>query len=49
MTSFRLEETEVSQLDRQARDRGGMSRSTYLRWLLEQDRKHIERERGGQK
>jgi hypothetical protein len=47
MTSFRLEETEVDQMDRQARARGGMSRSTYLRWLLDQDNKRIAREQGG--
>ena len=47
MTSFRLEETEVDQMDRQARARGGMTRSTYLRWLLDQDNKRIAREQGG--
>jgi len=44
MTSFRLEATEVDQMDRQAVARGGMSRSTYLRWLIDQDKKRIERE-----
>jgi hypothetical protein len=47
MTSFRLEEIEVEQLDSQARARGGMARSTYLRWLLDEDGKRIEKERRG--
>ena len=45
VTSFRLEPAEVDQLEAQAKQRGGMSRSTYLRWLITQDQSKIERER----
>lgn len=33
-------------LDAQRRDRGGMSRSAYIRWLISEDTKRIRRERG---
>lgn len=33
-------------LDRQRSIRGGMSRSTYVRWLIAQDTKRIDHERG---
>lgn len=45
VTSFRLEPSEVKQLDDQAKARGGMTRSNYLRWLVTQDQAKIERER----
>lgn len=45
VTSFRLQDHEVDQLDRQAAQRGGMERSTYLRWLIDQDKRKIDRER----
>jgi hypothetical protein len=45
VTSFRLEPAEVDQLDEQAMARGAMSRSTYLRWLVNEDKKKIAKER----
>jgi len=35
-----------SDLDEQRAFRGGMSRSTYIRWLISQDTKRIAHERG---
>lgn len=36
----------VAAIDSQRAFRGGMSRSTYLRWLISQDGKRIAREKG---
>ena len=47
MTSFRLEPEEAEQLDRQVRARGWSTRSRYLRWLVDEDARKIEREGGG--
>ena len=47
MTSFRLEPADAEQLDRQVRARGWNSRSTYLRWLINEDARKIERGEGG--
>lgn len=33
-------------LDAQRAYRGGMSRSTYVRWLITQDSKRIQKEKG---
>lgn len=33
-------------LDSQRAVRGGMTRSSYIRWLITQDTKRIEQERG---
>lgn len=33
-------------MDSQRSFRGGMSRSTYIRWLISQDSRRIEHERG---
>lgn len=37
-----------AELDAQRAFRGGMSRSTYVRWLVTQDAKRIEREKNGE-
>lgn len=42
----RVTPTMASDLDGQRAFRGGMSRSTYIRWLVAQDGKRIARERG---
>lgn len=46
IVTFRITDTMGTQLDGQRAFRGGMSRSTYIRWLISQDAKRIERERG---
>ncbi len=41
-----MDDTEVADLDAGSRYRGGMDRSTYIRWLIQQDKKAITREKG---
>lgn len=36
-----MDDTEVSVLDANRRARGGMDRSTYIRWLIAQDQRRI--------
>jgi hypothetical protein len=45
VTSFRLEPAEVDQMDRQ-RTMRGMTRSRYLRWLVQEDGRKIRSEGG---
>jgi hypothetical protein len=42
----RLTPTDEAALNRQRGLRGGMSASAYVRWLITQDGKRIEREKG---
>jgi hypothetical protein len=42
----RMDDTEVADLDAGGRHRGGMDRSTYIRWLIQDDKKRIAREQG---
>lgn len=42
----RMSPIECEKLDAQRRERGGMDRSTYIRWLVSQDGKRIHREKG---
>ena len=42
----RLDPTEETNLDSQRAFRGGMTRSAYVRWLIKQDGKKIDREKG---
>lgn len=48
MIPARMTPEMVTGLDGQRAFRGGMSRSSYIRWLIQQDAKRIERERGEQ-
>jgi hypothetical protein len=41
-----MDDTEVADLDAGGRHRGGMDRSTYIRWLIQDDKKRIAREQG---
>lgn len=40
-----MDDGEVADLDAGGRYRGGMDRSTYIRWLVQQDKKRIANER----
>lgn len=40
-----MDDSEVADLDAGGRYRGGMDRSTYIRWLVQTDKKRIARER----
>lgn len=42
--STRVTDNDVVAVDRQRAFRGGMSRSAYIRWLVREDGKRIERE-----
>lgn len=46
IVTFRVTAAMGAQVDAQRAFRGGMSRSTYIRWLIAQDAKRIEREKG---
>ncbi len=46
IVTFRMTDTMKATLDTQRASRGGMSRSSYIRWLITQDGKRIEHERG---
>lgn len=41
----RMDDTEVADLDAGGAARGGMDRSTYIRWLIQQDKRRIASER----
>lgn len=41
----RMDDDEVRDLDAGGARRGGMDRSTYIRWLVQEDKKRIARER----
>ncbi len=45
IVTFRITASMGTQLDGQRAFRGGMSRSTYIRWLIAQDAKRIEQEK----
>jgi hypothetical protein len=40
----RMDDAEVADLDAGGAVRGGMDRSTYIRWLIQEDKKRIARE-----
>lgn len=44
----RMTTPDVADMDSQRRERGGMSRSGYIRWLIREDKKRINREKGRQ-
>jgi len=46
IVTFRMTDTMRATLDVQRAARGGMSRSSYIRWLITQDGKRIANEKG---